>query len=342
MNVESPHLDLENLLAAVSGEATGDQARAHLASCPRCRSEVRRWGIVAGGVRHLVAATPASSWLPGDTSDARRRNRQASAWRNPRRRVLVAAAAACALAAGSTAYGLTAADSRTGTNTVTATARLTAVNGCVDLRATLGTLEQVNGATLMVRSWWSSGHLVTVTTSASTKISQVETGSLSGITDGAHVLVSGTNSGGGIAAQRVSIANSTEQAAPPKPPGGLPRGTVQIPLTSGTVADASAGGFTVITADGTRVPVTTSRSTSVFVVANVGVSQLRAGELTVAVGTAGPNGTLAATTVEQGVVPAGGSGERLQFPVNPSNGISGAPLGCSAPAIATAALLAAG
>jgi hypothetical protein len=340
MNVESPHLDLENLLAAIDVEETNDQARAHLASCPHCRSEVRRWGIVAGGVQHLVATTPASALLPGDTSDAWRRNRQVSAWRNPRRRVLVAAAAACALAAGSTAYGLTAAGSRTGINAVTAAAGLTAVNGCSDLRATLGTLEQVNGVTFVVRSLW-SGHLVTVTTSASTKISQVETGSLRDITDGAHVLVSGSTSRRGIAAQRVSIGNSAEQAAPPKVSGGLPRGTVQIPLTSGTVADESAGGFTVITADGARVRVTTSRSTSVLVVAHVGVSQLRTGELTAAVGTAGPNGTLAATTVEQGVAPTGGSGKGLQFPVSPRHGISGAPLGCSASAIATAALLAA-
>jgi hypothetical protein len=80
----------------------------------------------------------------------------------------------------------------------------------------------------------------------------------------------------------------------------------------------------------------------VLVPASVETNQLRTGELTAAVGTAGPNGTLAANTVEQGVIPAIGSGGQLQFPVRPAQGISGLPrLGCSGPAIATAALLAA-
>jgi hypothetical protein len=264
----------------------------------------------------------------------------------PWRRALVAAAAACALAAGGTAYGLTAASSGPGTNAgghaVTVAAGLAAVSGCSDLRATLGTLEQVKGTSLMIRSRF-SGQLVTVTTSASTTIRQVETGSLSDITDGAHVLVSGTSTGGGIAAQRVSVSNSTEQPVPAKPPsGGLPGGIMRIPITSGTVADAHSGGFTMVTTEGTRIPVTTSAATSVFVSASVGVNRLRAGELTVAVGTVGPDGTLAAKIAQQGVMPASGSGTRLQFPVNPHSGISGpATRGCSVSTIATAALMAA-
>lgn len=347
MNTESPHLDLEDLLAEANGAALDDLARAHLASCPGCSAEVRRWAAVAAGVRHLVAATSAWPWSSDGTLDARHRNGRASEWPKPRRGVLAAAAAACALAAGGTAYGLTVAGSGTGTRAgggaVTVAAGLAAVNGCADLRAILGTLEQVNGMTLVLRSRFGD-HLVTVTTSASTTITQVETGSLSDITDGAHVLVSGTDSGRGIAAARISVGNRAGQPVPLKPgPGGLPRGTVQIPVTSGTVADASADGFTVVTAQGARIPVTTSAATSVFVPASVEVNQLRRGELTAAVGTAGANGTLAAKTVAQGVMPASGSGTKFQFPVNPKNGISGpAGLGCSGSAIATAALLAAG
>ena len=343
MNTGSPHLTLENLLAEANGETMDDLARAHLASCPLCSAEARRWGVVAAGVRHLVTATPVSSWRPDHTVEARRRN---GLWPAPRRRALAVAAAACALAAAGTTYGLTAVSSGSGTNAgghaVTVAAGLAAVNGCSDLRATLGTLEQVKGTSLVIRSRF-GGQLVTVTTSASTAIRQVETGSLSDITDGAHVLVSGTSSGGGIAAQRVSVGNSTEQPVPAQPPsGGLPGGTMQIPVTGGTVADAHTGGFTVVTTDGTRIPVTTSAATSVFVPASVTVNQLRAGELTVAVGTSGPGGTLAAKTVEQGVMPASGSGTQLQFPVNPHSGISGpATHGCSVSAIATAALMAA-
>ena len=55
MNANSIHLDLEDLIAEVTGETIGDQAREHLASCEQCQLEAKRWSLVAHGVRDLAA-----------------------------------------------------------------------------------------------------------------------------------------------------------------------------------------------------------------------------------------------------------------------------------------------
>jgi hypothetical protein len=362
MNVGTPHLDLEELLAEINGDALGDRAWAHLITCDYCRTEAERWAAVAGGVRHLVAVTPAPSPLPvvalagagttrpgGLRREWARRERLRSVIGRPRY-VLVAAAAAAAVVAGGTAYGLTAGLTAGTGGPAPAAAGLTAVNGCSELVGTSGTLEQVNGTSLVVKT--PGGPVVTVTTTPSTKLVREATGSLSAITDGAQVIVHGTGSNGTITAQNVSVGVTINV---PKPPEGLPRrpgGLPKLPnlpgrsappkpnishlrtpgIAMGTVADASAGRFTLIQPRGTRLTVITSSAT-VFTMVSASLSQLQTGQYVVAVGTQGPGGTLAATTVEQG-----------SFLPNyeHGNGISSLPpLGCSSPAVATAALLSA-
>ncbi len=66
----------------------------------------------------------------------------------------------------------------------------------------------------------------------------------------------------------------------------------------GTVADAGAAGFTVVTSAGARVPVTTAATTAVTVF-KASLSQLQAGRTTTAVGHAGPHGTLSALALVQ-------------------------------------------
>ncbi len=102
----------------------------------------------------------------------------------------------------------------------------------------------------------------------------------------------------------------------------------------GTVTDASAGSFTVITPGGFHVRVTTSGSTTVYTQAAAALGQLQAGQFIVAVGSARADGALAAATVEQGA----------DLPhTQHGNGIVAQPwLGCSPSAVATAAFLAAG
>ncbi len=283
MNPRSIHLDLEELLSDINGDAVSERVWAHLATCGSCRAEARRWETVADGVRGLVATTPeiALPSLP-------RRTRLAALTGRGRRAMLAAGAAAALLLAGggyglTTAFGHAASPAGTGTKT----AALTAVKGCARLVQASGTLEQVTGTSLVIKT--TSGQPVTVTTSPSTTVS-VSGAPLSDITDGASVIVAGPESDGTITAQNVAIVAAFRRGIPETPPG--------IVAVHGTVADASTGGFTVVTSTGTRVPVTTSSETEVDLF-NPSLSQLQTGANTIAVGYARPHGKLKAIAVLQ-------------------------------------------
>ena len=281
----SPHLDLANLLAGVSGEQVSDQAQEHLAACGRCRAEALRWDTVAGGVRGLMAATPEAA----PPSPPRHGPVAALTDRKPRT-MLAASAAAALILIGGAGYGLTAAitgPSASPAGTGTRTAALTAVGGCTELKQAAGTLERMSGTSLVVKT--ASGQLVTVTTSAATNVT-VGRAPLSDITDGESVFVGGRESGGTIAARTVGLGLSPFKGRIVTPFG--------LVVTQGTVAYASTGGFTVIRPDGTRVTVTTSGQTNVNLL-HASLSQLHAGVRTIAIGRIGPDGTLAATAILQ-------------------------------------------
>jgi hypothetical protein len=268
-----------------------------------------------------------------------------------RRRVpaLAAGLAAGILVVGGTAYGLTAARGGSGSPAGPATAgsaALTAVNSCPGLAALSGTLEQVNGTSVVIKAF-RTGQLVTVTTSASTQFSRQQTGTLSGITDGENVVVLGTRSFSRSGSLRGPLAASMVDVGLVLPPTPLPHGRPRVrmvpakgPVTrpgvsrtviaggpgTGVVTDASPGSFTVIYPGGTRVRVTTSRSTTVLTQVGIGLGQLRTGTFTDAVGHVAAHATLAAGAVEQG---------------NMLPGFTGlvSALGCSSSAIATAMFL---
>jgi hypothetical protein len=278
VDTRSSHLDLGDLIAEVNGRAIDDRAREHLARCEHCRAEANRWDLVASGVRGLAAATPEA------TQPARPR-----VLAGPRRRTMLAVSAAAALVLlGVAGYGVTTALTVQAPGTV-----LTAVNGCAGLELASGTLEQVNGTSLIIGK--AAGKPVTVTTTASTRVT-VAGALLSDITDGAPVIVLGPSSNGTIAAASVTV----------RPPRGPTSGNGALRVTpppgwaavQGTVSDASTAGFTVVTSGGTRVPVTTSGGTRV-VVPNASLGQLQVGVTTVAVGHPGPDGTLSAIQVLQ-------------------------------------------
>jgi hypothetical protein len=281
-----PHLDLGELLAGVAGEPLGEQARDHLASCRDCRSETQRWGATADGTRLLVAATELPPWqFPTATTSHR-----------PGRRVLLTAAAAAAVlaAAGGTTWGLT-------SGGAVPAAALTAVTGCPGLTATSGTLEQIDGTQLIVKT--PGGQTVTVTTNSHTTVSTEITGSLSDITDGMQVIVRGIPQGTTLAAQNV-LANMAQLPSDQgRPSGKIPEPPKAGPgpgIAAGTVSDVHAGGFTVTRLAGGQVHVTTSAATVVDTLTPGRVGQLRTGVHLIAVGQPGPDGTLAASTVEQG------------------------------------------
>ncbi len=271
-----PHLDLEDLIAGAAGHPIGDQAREHLARCEHCRREANRWNLVADGVRDLAAAAP------GTAQPARPRRTGQRVLAGPwRRAMLVAGSAAAALVlivGVGTLTGLVHVH-LSGPSTQTT---LAAVTGCTQIEQADGTLEQVNGSSLVIKT--ASGQPVTVTTTATTFVS-MSGALLSYITDGASVMVRGYSSDGTIKAAIVTVGQPFSAVNP----AGF------VPL-QGTVSDAGTAGFTLVTSSGTPVPVTTSGDTLV-VIPHASPGQLQAGATILAVGDAEPDGTLLAVAV---------------------------------------------
>jgi Domain of unknown function (DUF5666) len=278
MNADTrfPHLDLGDLIAGAAGQPVGDRAREHLAACEQCRLEANRWNLVADGVRGLAAAAPQTA------QPARPRRTGQRVLAGPWRRAILVAgsvAAALVLLVGVGEVTGTVHVHLSGPGTGTA---LTAVTGCIQLEQADGTLEQVNGSSLVIKT--ASGQPVTVTTRATTFVS-MSGPLLSDITDGASVMVRGDSSGGRIAAAIVTVGQPFRAV---NPAGFVP--------VQGTVSDASTAGFTLVTSSGTRIPVTTSGDTLV-VIPHASPGQLQAGATIFALGHAGPNGTLTARAV---------------------------------------------
>jgi Domain of unknown function (DUF5666) len=298
-----------------------------------------------------------------------------------RRNTVVAVAAGAALmAAGGAGYGLAAAGGGPGPLPTRGTPRagatapqgtaagLTAVHGCPGEYITAGKLKQASGTQLILQPANDTDHVnrdwrakpVTVATTPSTAITRPATGTVGDITDGSHVDVQGTWSGGKLAAAEVGI----EAALPspgsfgpkisgPKVSGHLPRhlvpkgthgslaangplnGPAGPPFANGKVTSVHGGSFTVVTWNplqgSQRVQVTTSSSTKVVAKTSTSLSQLSPGANLVVVGQIGPHGVLTASTVAEPsmtrIVLAG-----VPAKIRPS--------GCSTSAITTAAILA--
>ncbi len=276
-DTRSPHLDLEDLIGEVTGQPIAGRAREHLASCAQCQLEANRWNLVADGIRGLATRTQEA---PQPTRPRHTRRRVLP--RPLRHAMLAVGGAAAALVLlvviGSAAGVVHVHFSGGGTQTI-----LTAVSGCAQLEQANGTLEQVNGSSLVVKA--ASGQLVTVTTTAATKIA-ASGALLSDVTDGAAVTVGGTSSDGAIAADLILVGNKLFMNIP------------GLAVVQGTVSDASSAGFTVVTSAGSQVPVTATGSTEV-VVTDASLGMLRVGGSTLVVGYAGPNGTLSALGLVQ-------------------------------------------
>jgi hypothetical protein len=275
-DTRTPHLDLEDLIAAVTGQPVTARAREHLARCEHCGAEARRWDLVGAGVRGLAAGTPPAA------PPARQPARPRLLASRGRRTVLAASAAAALVVIAGVGYGVTAAVTRHSPAAV-----LTAVTGCSGVTLGAGTAERVTGTGLVLKT--ASGKPVTVTTTPATQVTVA--GPLrSDITDGASVVVLGRSSSGTVAAASVTVAASLRGLSLTPPPGWV--------VARGTVSDTGAAGFTVTTAAGTPVPVRTSRNT--FVVLQQGrLSQLQPGVTTVVAGHAGAGTTLAAVKILQ-------------------------------------------
>lgn len=317
MNQMPPHLSLEALVAAARGEETDPPAAGHLATCGECAGEVRAWNAIAGGTRLLVSRYEAPSLVidrtlaaiddePGSPARPVAPAGTASAGTAPRglrgrRRAWLAAAAAVVLLGG-VGYGVV--RSVGSGHPATRTGAALTATGCSSLKAVGGTLTSASGSTLTIKA--ADGDPVTVTTSQETTVLREVTGSLGDITDGVSVTVFGTNSGGRIDAKSVALRSgaAVSQVKPPDAPGRHGGLSPRLGVASGTVTDVTGSGFTVEEADGSTIEVITSAATTVLTLVKSSIGQLKSGSLTSAVGDPGPNGTLAATMVEQDALAA--------------------------------------
>jgi hypothetical protein len=283
----------------------------------------------------------------------------------PRHRTVMVVASAAALAAAGTSYGLAAVGGSpsavpNGTSRAhVTTAGLTSVSGCPGTYITVGTLEKVSGTRLTTQPANNTDHVnrswqakpVTVDASGSTQITRPASGTVSEITDGAHVDVQGTWSGSTRVATQVGIeaALPSPRSFGPQvsgPPGNLRKlygPTPKLhatnfagpPFANGTVADAHRGSFTVVTdrplLGVLRIHVITSSSTKIVTKASASLSQLTIGANVVVVGTIGAAGVLTASTVAE---PSLMKIELAGSPVKVRTS------SCTASAITTAAILA--
>jgi hypothetical protein len=303
MNTD-PHLDLGDLVAEVTGQPVGDRARAHLAACEHCQLEANRWNLVADGVRGLAAAAPETAApetaapetaAPEAAQPGRPGRTGQRVVAGPWRRAMVVAGSVAAALVLLVAVGAVSGYVHISSNKTEAA--LTAVTGCSQLEQADGTLAQVNGSSLVIKT--TSGQPVTITTTASTFVA-MSGPLLSDITDGASVVVRGDSSGGTIAAAIITVG----------PPFSAVNPLGFVPV-QGTVSDASTAGFTLVTSSGARVRVTTSSDTLV-VVTHASLGQLQADASIFAIGHAGPDGTLSAS----------GVAAITQLPQGPHNGVS--------------------
>ena len=227
----------------------------------------------------------------------------------PRSRTARTAAVAVgiAVALGAGGYGVAVAASGSGAapggaaapaaNPSSSASRGAPAPGCraANLRGTAGTLKSDNGSTLTVQSPDNTTN--TVTTTSSTLVERIASGSLGDLANGDKVLVGGTFANNTLTAKNIVVGSGLDLGSRMAPDGSATwsgRG-----FASGTVTAKTSSGFTVATADGGSVTVLTSSSPTVETVVKITVGDLRVGQRVAVAGTAGSNGTISATQVEE-------------------------------------------
>ncbi|HEX2316695.1 MAG TPA: hypothetical protein VHJ17_23320 [Thermomonospora sp.] len=320
----SAHLTLEELTAHVNGTAVDAGRLAHLAGCPVCAAEARRWSAVREGTQSLVSAAqppPPDALLSGTPS---RRRRPVG------RRVLLTSVAAAALTGvAGYAVSLPGDGGTPGTRTVLAAA-LTDTE-CPELKVASGTLRSVRGDGLVLRT--ARGTDVTVTTSTSTRITREVPGTARDVVRGAHVAVGGTGADGAVRAERVVLmGHAVRVPAPPRGAGlGLGRMMASRGTAMGRVIEVGEGRFTVESM-GDRVQVLVPPSVTVIRQVTAPVGRLEPGRFTVVVGTPRGDSTLAGVSVQQSDPPAPLPRD-LPLPTPELPKLPGAPSGFSPPAV---------
>ncbi|MEJ7765191.1 MAG: hypothetical protein WKF86_06820 [Acidimicrobiales bacterium] len=177
-----------------------------------------------------------------------------------------------------------------------------------------GILAEVKGSTLTVQTDRETS--VKVSTSKSTVVTKTGPGSLADINVGDNVVVTGISTGPvAITAERVVNSGALPgsqgpvggpgSAGPgiPPGPGGRPSGIdpgIGDGLATGKVQSVAASGFVVSGPDTPPVTVSVGDTTLVLVAKTVAVMDLTVGQPVVVTGASKDDGTVVATSVEQG------------------------------------------
>jgi hypothetical protein len=227
-------------------------------------------------------------------------------------------------------------------------------------RGTFGTIAGIDGSTITVNSMGFDGtsQLVTVSTSADTKVTETKSGAVGDIKTGDNVTVLGTADGSEVAAQQItdtgtdapaggggpggsfpggpngprgsfpgggrpggSIPNGGPNGDPNGAPDGAPNGgpPAGFTPTRGVVTSIDGTTLTVTPSDGSAVvTVTTSSSTTVSLRLPSSIAALAAGQTVQVQGQTDANGTVVATSINQGGAGFGPGGP------NGGRGINGA------------------
>jgi len=241
-----------------------------------------------------------------------------------KRRAAIAAAVVVALAAVGVGYKLLSGGKKSAAAaTVNASTNATRPNG-QRRNGVAGTLASVTGDTLLVTD--QNGVKTTVHTNSSTIYTTSATGALSDVKVGDRLVAMGTNAGTNhIAATRVNDAGAMDANGAPgngqAPPGGRrfgngngtpPNGNGNNPnapapgtFAFGTVSSINGNTILVKDANGTETTVDTTSSTAFTVVKRIALSDLQTGERVRVNGPKAADGSITATSVQEG---AGGFG----------------------------------
>jgi len=347
MNSAAAHVSVEEL---ASGSLT-TAAREHLHVCAACRQDAHEWSATRDAVNLMIAELhPPEGMIDELLAYADRESCGDRGGRRPTSRLLrlgrerwsrlVATVAALLLVAGGVGYGISARGGSSGASAIRPA--LTMMTGCSGLESVTGSLQGIEGTTLLIRV--TAGRTVRVSTGPATHTYVQQPGTLTSIVIGDPVIVSGSYSDGSLRAADVGQLTSAPAASSSADAAKVLRQGQAL----GTVEDLAAGRFTVREPDGTRVAVSTSTATRVVATVPVDPAQLQLGARTAAVGTFGPDGTMVSTVLDQQASPL-----RLVGPPGaPIGGGGGGPpvgaqrsrsplagLGCDPATVATIALI---